>query len=203
MIATFAKAVALGLAVAAPVGPIGILCVRRTLADGRGVGLACGLGAATADTVYGLMAGLGLTAVSTLLVAYDAPIRILGALYLAVLGVITLRTPSADRAAGARPGSAWRAWASTFLLTITNPMTIVSFAAMFSTLGIARDGGRAAQAIVITGGVFVGSALWWLALSATVARFRARVRPHHLTWVNRGAGAMLIGFAAWAAASAG
>lgn len=202
MIATFAKAIALGLSVAAPVGPIGILCVRRTLADGRRAGFACGLGAATADTVYGLAAGLGLTAVSALLVAYDAPIRIAGALYLAILGVITFRTPSAARAAAARPGSAWAAWASTFLLTITNPMTIVSFAAMFSTLGIAADGGQLGAAIVITAGVFVGSALWWLTLSAAVAHFRTRVRPPHLTWVNRGAGAVLVAFAIAALVSA-
>jgi len=195
MLATFLQAVLLGFSIAAPVGPIGILCIRRTLADGMGIGLACGLGAATADSFYGLVAGLGLTAITHALVGAQVFLRAAGSVYLAILGARTLRSaPAHDAAPVATSGRALRAWLSTAFLTLTNPATILSFVAMFGALT------RTPNALVLTSGVFVGSAAWWLLLSGVVSRLRTRIRPVHLLWVNRASGVILVGFAVWAAA---
>ena len=199
----FSKALVLGLSVAAPVGPIGILCIRRTLSDGRNVGLACGLGAATADALYGLVAGLGLTALSAAATSSQTILRLVGGAYLAFLGARTLLArPAAGEADIPRSVRAWRAWASTLCLTITNPMTILFFAAAFSTIGPAADGERALYAPVLVAGVFLGSGAWWLTLSSAVHVVRARLSDVHLLWINRASGALLIGFAAWALLSA-
>ena len=202
MLLTFAKALMLGFSVAAPVGPIGVLCIRRTLSDGRTVGLACGLGAATADALYGLVAGLGLAALSSVAICGGSLLRVVGALYVAFLGVRTfLARPATREATAARTGDAWRAWASTLALTLTNPMTIASFAAMFSAIA-GTPKASALYTPVLVSGVFFGSAAWWLFLSTGVSRLGARLREPHLLWVNRLAGALLLGFAGWALASA-
>jgi threonine/homoserine/homoserine lactone efflux protein len=194
MPASFIQGAVLGLSVAAPVGPIGILCIRRTLGEGRWVGLACGLGAATADSLYGLVAGLGLSVVASALTSAQIVLRVVGCLYLAYLGVVTLRAAPADHEAAVPGGRrALLAWGQTTLLTLSNPATIMSFAAMFSALG------PTPSATQLVAGVFVGSAAWWLLLSSVVARLRARVRPVHLGWINKGSGVILLGFAAWAA----
>jgi threonine/homoserine/homoserine lactone efflux protein len=194
MWATFAQAVVLGFSIAAPVGPIGVLCIRRTLADGWGVGLACGLGAATADSLYGLVAGLGLTAVTAALVGAQAVLRAAGSVYLAWLGVRALRAAPAAEAASVAGRRALGAFGSTVLLTVTNPATILSFVALFGALV------RTPSAPVLAGGVFAGSAAWWLLLSGSVSVLRGRIRPAHLVWVNRVSGAVLCGFAVWAGA---
>ena len=197
MLVTFWKAMVLGLSVAAPVGPIGILCIRRTLADGRWVGFASGLGAATADAIYGLLAGVGLTVLSASLGEGHQLLRVAGIAYLAFLGARTFRATPADSEAAPKAKGSWRAWASTFLLTITNPMTIMSFAAMFSVIAIQKDERVLwLRAPVLASGVFLGSAAWWLFLSAGVSLLRSRLGPRHLTWINRTAGVLLLGFAA-------
>jgi threonine/homoserine/homoserine lactone efflux protein len=147
------------------------------------------LGAATADALYGLLAGLGLAAVSAVLVGYRAPLVVLGGAYLAYLGVRTFTSRPPQEAAPVSAGGAIRAWASTFLLTLTNPATILSFAAMFSAID---PGGRAA---VLVAGVFAGSAVWWLTLSSAVGLVRSRLRPVHLRWINRASGALLVAMA--------
>jgi threonine/homoserine/homoserine lactone efflux protein len=197
MLGTFVQGAVLGFSVAAPVGPIGILCIRRTLAEGRWVGLACGLGAATADSLYGLVAGLGLSVVASTLTSIQGVLRVVGCIYLAVMGINTLRAaPAAEAAPVAGGRRALGAWAQTTLLTLTNPATIMSFAAMFSAIG---PGSAPTQLVA---GVFVGSAAWWLLLSQAVARLRGRIRPAHLVWINGASGVMLLGFAVWAALSA-
>src|SRR5688572_19674571 len=117
----FIEALILGFSIAAPVGPIGLLCIRRTLADGRAIGLASGLGAATADAIYGLIAALGITAVTVALGAHQTPLRWIGAAYLMWMGVRVWRAPVARRETAAAAGGLARAWGSTFVLTITNP----------------------------------------------------------------------------------
>jgi threonine/homoserine/homoserine lactone efflux protein len=202
MLSTFLRALVLGFSVAAPVGPIGILCIRRTLTDGRAVGFACGLGAATADTLYGLAAGVGLSAFSSAIAAVDGPMRLGGGLYLGWLGVRTFVAPPSAEAAAVSTGARWSAWWSTFVLTLTNPATILAFAAMFAAIVPTGGGGPAWQlAPVLAGGVFLGSAAWWLLLSGAADRLRTRLGPAHLVWVNRAAGVMLVGFAAWALGS--
>ncbi len=191
MFRTFLEAAVLGISIAAPVGPIGILCIRCTLANGRTTGLACGLGAATADAVYGLLGALGIGVALAAAGGAMGVFRFVGAAWLAWLGVKTFRSRPAEREADADASGLWRAWASTFGLTLTNPLTILSFAAMFSAFA----SGGLADAPVLAAGVFVGSAAWWLFLSASVDRLRSRVGPRELAWVNRGSGVLLVAFA--------
>ena len=195
MLATLLQATLLGFSVAAPVGPIGVLCIRRTLADGRVVGLACGLGAATADALYGLVAGLGVTAASAALGPWAVAVRIAGCAYLALLGVRTLAAAPTRGEVEVASRGVRRAWGSTFFLTITNPMTIMSFAAMFSAIAPTHGGRRFADAPLLAGGVFLGSAAWWLLLSTAVHQVRGRIGDRHMRWINRAAGVLLIAFA--------
>lgn len=191
----------IGLAIAAPVGPIGVLCIRRTLRDGRTAGFVSGLGAASADLVYGAMAALGLRAVAEVLVGASFWLRLVGGLFLLYLGVRTLLERPAERPAVASGRGLAEAYASTFLLTITNPLTILSFAAVFAGLGGAGSGGGIAEALLLMAGVFLGSALWWLALSWGVSLLRTRVTPQGLRWVNVVSGLVILGFGAAALAS--
>jgi threonine/homoserine/homoserine lactone efflux protein len=194
----------LGFAIAAPVGPIGLLCIQRTLNQGHWMGLASGLGAATADAFYGAVAAFGLTLVSTFLIEQQFWLALAGGLFLCYLGVRTLLTAPAAHAAQSETASVGalgvgasglgRAYASTFLLTITNPLTILSFVAIFAGAGLATTGGDTAAAAWIVGGVFLGSAAWWLLLSGGVALLRAHISANVLLWVNRAAGAILVLF---------
>jgi len=195
----FLRGIAIGFSIAAPVGPIGVLCIRRTLVEGRATGLAVGLGAAVADAVYGAIAGFGLTAVSSLLVRQQGWLRLAGGLFLCYLGVRTFVARPAERAAGGTGAGRLGAFASTFGLTLTNPATILSFVAVFAGLGIAGAGSWR-EAGVLVAGVFLGSALWWLILSGTVGALRTRLDAAILRRVNRGAGLVLLAFGAAALA---
>jgi len=186
----------IGLAIAAPVGPIGVLCIRRTLADGWVFGLVSGLGAATADALYGCIAGFGLTLVSAALISHQAWLRLAGGLFLCYLGTRTLISRPAEQAASVRGGGLWRAYGSTLFLTLTNPVTILAFAAIFAGLGLAAGGYASAGLLVL--GVFLGSATWWLLLSSVVGAFRTRLSPSALLWVSRVSGLIILGFGAYA-----
>jgi threonine/homoserine/homoserine lactone efflux protein len=185
-----------GFSIAAPVGPIGVLCIRRTLAEGRAYSLVSGLGAATADATYGLVAGFGLTFVSTFLVDQGTWLRLLGGLFLLYWGVLTFVSRPAETSArdGKRDKSLLGAYASTLGLTLTNPLTILSFAIVFAGLGLAMGSGDYAGATLLVLGVFVGSALWWLLLSGGVSLLRTRFTYNGLWWVNRISGILIIGF---------
>jgi threonine/homoserine/homoserine lactone efflux protein len=188
------RGVVIGFAVAAPVGPIGVLCIRRTLADGRATGLVSGLGAATADAIYGCVAGFGLVFVSNFLISQRAWLRLIGGAFLLYLGVRTFLAKPAEQAASARGDGLVGAYASTFFLTLTNPLTILSFAAIFAGLGVGGASGNYLSAATLVLGVFLGSALWWIILSVTTSLFRARFSPRGLRWVNRISGAVIAGF---------
>jgi threonine/homoserine/homoserine lactone efflux protein len=176
------------------VGPIGVLCIRRTLAAGRAAGLASGLGAATADAIYGCIAGFGLTFVSGLLVGQQSWLKLIGGAFLCYLGVRTLLSQPAERAPAASRMGLAVAYASTLLLTLTNPATILSFVAVFAGLGLASAGGSYTAAVALVLGVFCGSALWWLLLSGSVGLLRARFNSQALRWVNRISGGVIMGF---------
>lgn len=193
-LATLARGVILGFSIAAPVGPIGVLCIRRTLAEGRGVGLATGLGAAVADGIYGAVAAFGLSWVTDALIGHQSWIRLVGGLFLLYLGVTSFVSKPAERAAEARGAGLGGAFASTFLLTLANPMTILSFVAVFAGLGVVSGMGGARSAAALVVGVVLGSALWWLGLSALVDRLRSRFDAGGLRWVNRISGAVIAGF---------
>ena len=193
-ISFFARGLAIGFAIAAPVGAIGLLCIRRTLAYGRLTGFVSGLGAATADAVYGAVAALGLTAVSATLVAHQDIVRLLGGVFLLHLGARTaVAHPAMDVGGGSARGLA-AAFVSTLALTLTNPTTILSFVAVFVGLGLGTAAGDRASAVFMVSGVFLGSALWWLLLSGAVGFFRRALTPERLRWVNRVSGAVLMGF---------
>lgn len=189
--------VIIGFAIAAPVGPIGVLCIRRTLAEGRAAGLVSGLGAATADACYGCIAGFGLTLVSNLLLSQQLWIRLIGGIFLCYLGIKTFVSKPAEHAAVARGSGLLGAYASTFALTITNPMTIFAFMAIFAGLGMAQTGGNYATAALVVLGVFTGSALWWLLLSGGVSIVRTRITATQLFWINRLSGVIIIAFGLW------
>lgn len=188
------RGLVIGFSIAAPVGPIGVLCIRRTLAEGRTIGFASGLGAATADAFYGCVAGLGLTFISDLLVRQQSWLRLIGGLFLCYLGIKTLLSKPAERAAVAQGAGLVGAYGSTFLLTLTNPMTILSFAAVFAGLGLAGTAGDYTTALILVAGVFLGSALWWLLLSGGVSLVRTRFKPQGLLWGNRISGLVIVAF---------
>lgn len=190
--------VILGFSIAAPVGPIGVLCMRRTLAEGRAAGLASGLGAATADAIYGCVAGFGLTFVSKILVSQHVWFRLVGGAFICYLGIRTFLSRPGGDTDRVNSGGLLGAYASTFLLTLTNPMTILAFAAIFAGSGIASAGGDYRSAASLVLGVFAGSALWWLLLSSVVGLLRAKFNPHALRWVNRISGVIILGFGLFA-----
>lgn len=197
------KGLIIGFSIAAPVGPIGLLCIRRTLADGPAHGFVSGLGAASADAVYGAIAGFGVVLVTDALLGAQVALKLVGGLMLLWLGWSTLRARPAERAADARGGGGLAgAYASTFALTLANPATILSFAAVFGGLGVsAGDGSSTGVAALLVAGVFTGSAMWWLGLSASVGAFRRRVTPAAMLWINRASGAVLGVFGIAALAS--
>lgn len=196
----FLKGLLIGFSIAAPVGPIGVLCIRRTLADGRAVGFVSGLGAATADGFYGAVAAFGLTAISGFLLGISAATRLLGGLFLCYLGLRTFlskpapttSTPTSDKDANLRLPPAYL---STLGLTLTNPTTILSFIAVFAGLGLGAETTQDyASAAFMVVGVFIGSALWWLTLSTGVGLFRNRFGPTAMLWVNRLSGFVITAF---------
>lgn len=191
----------IGFSIAAPVGPIGVLCIRRTLAQGRAAGLISGLGAASADAIYGCIAGFGLTFISGLLISQQSWLKLIGGAFLCYLGVRTLLSQPAERAAAGDAIGLVGAYASTFFLTLTNPTTILSFVAVFAGLGLASMGGDYAAALLLVLGVFCGSALWWLLLSGGVGMFRTRFDVHAMRWVNRISGGVITAFGLLALAS--
>lgn len=171
-----------------------MLSIRRTLAEGRLAGFLPGIGAASADMFYGAVAAFGLTAVQDLLIGQSNWMRIVGGIFLLYLGVkIFFSKPSEDAAKSSR-GGLFGAYLSTFFLTITNPVTILSFLAIFAGMRLGETDGNYISASVMVLGVFLGSASWWLTLSAGVGLLREKFTPNILTWVNRLAGVIIFAF---------
>jgi threonine/homoserine/homoserine lactone efflux protein len=207
----FLRGLVIGFSVAAPVGPIGVLCIRQTLAKGRLAGLLSGLGAATADAVYGALAALGLGLVSQFLVDQQELLRLVGGLFLCCLGVRVWHAPvqteppsegEIDHGVGRnRFTGAAGAYFSTFFLTLTNPITILSFAAIFAGLGLAATAPGPLAGAALVSGVFVGSAAWWLLLSGLVGFLRHRLPAVALRSINRMSALIILGFGCLALAS--
>lgn len=201
-ISFFFRGLLIGLSIAATVGPMSTLCIQRTLQRGHLYGLVSGLGIATADGVYGSIAGFGLTAIATFLVNQQTWIRLVGGLFLVYLGIKTLLTLPPERAAvvtatngdSSRIATLLRAYTSTFLLTMTNPLTILSFTAIFAGLGIAGTNKSYLTATLVVTGVFCGSALWWVILTEGISLLRARFTPRWMLWLNRISGCIIAAF---------
>ena len=199
------RGLVLGFSIAAVVGPIAVLCIRRTLTAGFGVGFVSGLGAATADASYAAIAGFGISAAAAVLVDERLWLRVGGGVFLVYLALRTLRAAPTVRSADERPSGLRlaEAYCSTLALTFSNPMTILSFAGVLAGLGLGSlSGSSTGAALGLILGVFVGSATWWLVLASLIARLRNRVTPRWLRRVNLASGLVILAFGVQALLSA-
>ena len=190
----FLKGTIIGLSMAIPVGPIGILCVRRTLLEGRLSGFVSALGLATADVVFGCIAGFGLTFVSDFLISQQVWLRLIGGLFLCTIGVKILLAKFVEREISFRKKGLLGAYTSMFLFTLTYPMTILIFLGIFAGLGIVSTTGNFASIAALVLGVFTGSILWWVILSGAIGSLRNKFTVQGLQWINRISGILIIGF---------
>jgi len=187
----FLKGILIGFAMAVPVGPIGIMCIRKTLTEGHLRGLIIGLGAATADLLYGCVAAFGLTVISNTLVSQRIWIRLVGGTLLLFLGIRTFRAHPADPKLHINSSGIFRSYLTTVFLTLTNPLTIFAFIAVFAVLGLGTGLGYFSASTLVAG-VFIGSSLWFLFLSTSVTLFRKKLDLIGLRWVNKIAGVLII-----------
>jgi putative LysE/RhtB family amino acid efflux pump len=197
----FWKSLGLGLAVAAPLGPIGALCISRTLERGFWAGVAGGLGTALADAIYASLAAAGFAAFAAVLASVEVPMKLAGGAFMLWLGWKSLQPAPIRAAASVAAKGLLATTAATFALTLTNPMTILSFAALFAGLGLASASGPVNAALVVLG-VFAGSLLWWVLLSGGVALARSRLPDSFARRSTQASGLLLIGFGIWALVSA-
>lgn len=186
----FIKGFIIGISIAAPVGPIGVLCIQRTLAGGKSQGAVTGLGAASADAVYGFVAAFGLTIISNFLITQHMWFRLIGGAFLIYLGIKAFVSNPASMSQTENSPKLLNAYGSAFFLTLSNPMTILSFAAIFAGLGLVDKNLSYASAVLMVIGVFTGSGAWWLFLSSSTSLFRNRIN-HKLAWVNRISGTII------------
>jgi len=186
------KGVAVGFVIAVPVGPVGVLCVRRTIFEGRLFGFLSGLGAASADTIFGIVAGFGLTVVSDLLLGYQGWLRLAGGVFLVYIGVSALRTRIVRaEVPETNAENLFGAYFSTFVLTITNPVTILAFLGIFAGIGFSGEEATLGRAAILVAGVLLGSLIWWLGISLGAGLFRKSFGERHLMLLNHVSGGIL------------
>lgn len=185
------KGVIIGFAMAVPIGPLGLLCIRKTLTEGRPRGLIIGLGAATGDALYSSIAAFGVTFVSDVIDSNQLLVRLFGGLLLVVLGIRTLQAKRADPLVLFDAGGFWGSYISSFLIAVTNPLTIFAFLAIFAAFGLAHDLGLLAAGVLVIG-VFAGSLLWFFFLGVVATLFHTTLDAGGLLWVNRIAGILII-----------
>ena len=188
------KGTLIGFSIAAPVGPIGVLCIRRTIAQGRIAGFVSGLGAASADAIYGCIAGFGLTFISQFLVKQQNTLSLVGGIFLLYLGIKTFFAKSSGEKLENNEKGLWSAYLSTFFLTLTNPITILSFVAIFAGMGIVSESGDYLSASMLVLGVFTGSMLWWGLLSGGASFFQKKINAGGLVWINKISGLIITVF---------
>jgi threonine/homoserine/homoserine lactone efflux protein len=187
----FLKGLIIGFAMAVPIGPIGVMCVRKTLAEGHSRGLVVGLGGATADSLYGSVAAFGLTFVSDWIASQQLWLHLAGGGLLLFLGIRTLRLKRKDPMIPFDQRGLLRSYVSAFILALTNPLTIFAFIAVFAAFGLGHRL-TIVSAFVLVIGVFVGSCLWFLTLGFIATLFRKNLDSAGLRWVNRIAGILII-----------
>jgi threonine/homoserine/homoserine lactone efflux protein len=186
------RGIATGLIIAAPVGPVNVLCIQRTLGKGWKSGLVSGLGAAAADTIYGSIAAFSITLVIDFLLREQFWIRVLGGLLLIAIGVLYYFRKPQTLEAG-KDEATHSDFVSTFLLTATNPTTVLSFIAVLATLGM-KEQRTALMTLLLVGGIFFGSMMWWTILTASVSALRSKINDGTMVWMNRVAGVAIGGF---------
>lgn len=190
----FLRGLLIGISIAAPVGPIGVLCIRRTLALGRLSGFISGLGAASADAIYGTIAGFGITFISGFLISQARWLSLIGGLFLCYLGIRTIISKPKGTGIQSDSKGLVSNFFSVFLLTLTNPLTILSFAAIFAGLGLTQGEEDYVAALMMVSGVFTGSASWWFFLSLVAGLFRESVNAKWITLINRVSGGTILAF---------
>lgn len=194
MLLLLIKGLLIGFSIAAPVGPIGILCINRTLASGLRAGLLSGTGAAVADAVYGCIAGFGLVSLSKFLIAQEGIIRLLGGAFLIYLGIKIFLSSGPVKQTTDQANTLFQDFYSTFFLTLTNPATIISFIAIFASLGLVEVNANYIEASAIVLGVFLGSLVWWCILCIGIASVHHKLNAGVLKWINTLSGVILISF---------
>lgn len=200
-LALFGKSLLLGLAIAAPLGPIGTLCINRTLEKGFAAGVSGGLGTALADALYAALAAIGFAAFSGFLTILDTPLRLIGGAFMLWLGFKSFKIQPTSGAAKVSARDLLGTMLATFTLTVVNPMTILSFTALFAGLGLAANA-SAAHALLVVAGVFAGSMLWWIILSGGISMARHRLPGKLAVWISRFSGMLLLAFGLWALTTA-
>ena len=190
----FLKGIAVGFVIAAPVGPVGMMCIHRTIADGKKFGFVTGLGAAIADTLYGCIAAFGLGFLAAELINYQMPRRGFGGVVLCVIGIRALSNRRTPNPAAPKRDQLFRIFVSTFFITVTNPLTILSFVAIFAAIGIAEVREQMGWGIALVAGVFIGSAAWWALLTSIAGIFHKRLDDITAIWVGRFSGVVILGF---------
>jgi len=200
----FLKGLVAGLFIAAPVGPVALLCVKRAMYYGAAGGLAAGLGAAVADAFFGALAGFGVAAVSGFLIEHAEPIRLVGGVILIALGVHLFLSKTKPLEKGTAIGSRGlvSTFFTTFTLTLTNPITILSFITVFASLGLAGVNMGYAEAGILVAAVFLGSAVWWIAISAIVVFWRGKIGFEWMPVIKRWSGVLIVGFGIYALVTA-
>lgn len=193
-IGLFLKGLLVGFLISTPVGPIGVLCIQRTLNKGKLHGIVSGLGAATADAIYGFVAAFGLTFVSNFLVKEQMWLRLVGGIFLCYMGVRVFLFKSEQRTAPGDSTSYVRDYMSMFFLTLTNPITFFAFAATFAGLGLVSLIEHHIAALLLVAGIFVGAGLWWLILSGITATFLRKLLYSRPAWLNKISGIVIIVF---------
>jgi threonine/homoserine/homoserine lactone efflux protein len=187
------KGIVVGIVIAVPVGPVGVMCVHRTIFEGKLAGLVSGLGAATADAVFGIIAGFGLTVVSDWLIYYQQWLRVAGGCYLLYIGGRAFADePPAELESERDPETLLGDFATTFVLAVTNTITVLAFLGIFTAIGLSGNQATFGRAAILVLGVWCGSLLWWLALSFGVGQVRHSIERRHLACISRGSGAILF-----------
>ena len=187
----------IGVLVAAPVGPVNVICIQRAIRKGALEGFLVGMGAAAGDTLFATVAAFGLSSISAMLLTIERWLAFGGALILLVMGIVTWRSHPHLTDPVPRARDIFRGIVATFALTISNPLTALGFIALFTSVGFTRTD-SAGDAATIVAGVFLGSALWWLVICRIAQMVRGRLSDHHLTLINRGSAILIWAFAAWA-----
>ncbi|ODG90565.1 MULTISPECIES: LysE family transporter [Bacillaceae] len=185
------KSFILGLSVSAPIGPVGLLCIQRILSKGKTAGFMTGLGASSANLFYASIAAFGFSIVSSFLIEQEFVLRIVGAIFLLYLGIKTFLKRPAKTASNLKGESMVSMFISTFLLMITNPVTILNFVAMFAGVGFDQSSTSIESTVSLIIGVFLGAVSWWFILSSVVSLFRNKIITH-LGLVNKMAGLMIV-----------
>ena len=190
----FLQGLLIGFSISVPIGPVGVLVIRRTLTEGFASGISSGFGCATGMALYGSVIGFGLTAVSELLVRQQRPLGLVGGLFLVYLGSTIVRAAPPDPAAAPQRRGLRGAYGSTLALTLISPAVILYFIAIFAGSGLVERRRDYLAAFVLVLGVFLGALGWWLLLSGLVTLLRARLNTNALRWANRGSGLAIAAF---------